>query len=161
MTDLMQALRLASDLEGETAEAILAEFEKRFGTDTLVMDKWFQVQALSKKENTLERVRALTGHPLFSMKNPNKVRALINAFAISNPYGFHRKDGAAYGFLKEKILELDELNPQIGARMAAAFNAWKTYAEPWRSFMEKEIHEIAAKETLSTDIREIVSRAIA
>ncbi|MDL2286421.1 aminopeptidase N [Desulfococcaceae bacterium OttesenSCG-928-F15] len=161
MTDLMQALRLAADFEGDEADKILYEFEKRFEKDTLVMDKWFQVQALSKKKNALERVQNLTKHPLFSMKNPNKVRALVSAFAISNPHGFHEKDGAAYSFLKEKILEIDVLNPQIGARLAAAFNAWKTYDEPWRSLMEKEIRDIAARKKLSTDIREIVSRAIA
>jgi aminopeptidase N len=161
MTDRMAALSLAVHFEDPAAENLLAAFEKDFGGDALVMDKWFQVQALSRRPDTLERVQGLLGHPAFSMKNPNKVRSLIGAFASANPFAFHRRDGAGYDFLAQKVLELDTLNPQVGSRMVSLFNAWKIYDEPWRSLMGKSLERIAAKEGLSPDIREVVSRALA
>ncbi|MCW7752619.1 aminopeptidase N [Desulfobotulus sp. H1] len=161
MTDRMAALQLAAHFHEEGSRRMLLDFEREFAQDALVMDKWFQVQALSRRENTLARVEELMGHPLFSMKNPNKVRALIGAFASGNPFRFHRKDGAGYAFLAERVLELDGLNPQVGSRMVSILNAWKTFEEPWRSEMKKALMHIRKKEGLSSDIREVVDRALA
>lgn len=161
MTDRMAALSLAAHFEDPRAEKLLSDFEREFAEDALVMDKWFQVQALSRRPDTLERVEGLMHHPAFSMKNPNKVRSLIGAFASANPSAFHRSDGAGHDFLAERVLELDILNPQVGSRMVSLFNVWKTFDTPWRDSMERALRRIGAKEGLSPDIREVVSRALA
>ncbi|WP_218961252.1 aminopeptidase N [Desulfobotulus mexicanus] len=160
MTDRMAALSLAAHFEDQGVKEMLDAFSRQFEKDALVMDKWFQVQALSLRPDTLKRVRELMSHPAFSMKNPNKVRALIGAFCSGNPLRFHQKDGSGYNFLAEMVMELDILNPQVGSRMVSVFNPWKTFAEPWRSAMEKALKDIDSKENLSPDIREVVGRAL-
>ena len=55
----------------------------------------------SPKPATLDRVRALTPHPAFSLANPNRVRALIGAFAQTNQTQFNRADGAGFEFLAD------------------------------------------------------------
>jgi aminopeptidase N len=97
------------------AKAAFDDFYQRYSDDPLIIDKWFSLQAMTPDPATLDRVRALTGHPAFSMANPNRVRSLIGAFAQGNPTQFNRPDGAGYEFMADRILALDPNNPQVPA----------------------------------------------
>ena len=102
----------------ERKEALSA-FHDRWKDDHLVMDKWLAIQAMSSLPGTLDEVKRLTGHSAFTMKNPNKVRALITSFAANNQLHFHEAKGQGYRFVADKVLELDKLNPQVAARLLA------------------------------------------
>ena len=144
----------------QLAADALAAFEKRWGEDALVMDKWFSMQAAVPGGETLGKVRKLMEHPAFSIKNPNKVRALISVYAVLNPTGFHAADGAGYEFVADRVIELDGLNPQVAARLAAAFNRWKRYDDGRRALMKGALERIAEKQGLSADVAEIVNNAL-
>ena len=161
MTDVLAALAALANSHSDEAEAALAEFEAKWRHDPLVLDKWFSLQAMSRCPDTPERVRELMNHPGFSMRNPNRVRALIGAFASGNPLHFHAADGSGYDFLVERILELDSLNPQVAARMIKPLTRWKHY-EPGRSaLMRAALERMAGVESLSRDVFEIVSKSLA
>lgn len=51
-------------------------------------------------------------HEEFTLKNPNRLRSVVGAFAGSQNK-FHAKDGSGYKFLGNLILEVDQLNPQV------------------------------------------------
>ncbi|MDZ7791937.1 MAG: aminopeptidase N [Xanthomonadales bacterium] len=160
MTDRLAAFRtlVHHDLDG--ARDALADFERRFADDPLVMDKWFAVQATRSDEAAADDVRSLMDHAAFRLNNPNKIRSLIGAFAMNNPVAFHRADGDGYRLVGEVLHQLDDLNPQVGARLASAFNRWRAY-DPKRSAMMKEqLQKLAAKKGLSPDIEEIVTAAL-
>ena len=142
------------------AGSALSEFEIRWREDALVMDKWFIMQATKPGPGTVNRVRELMQHPAFSIQNPNKVRSLIGVFAMSNPTGFHAADGSGYTFHADRVIELDGLNPQIAARMAAAFNRWKRYDDGRKKLMKAQLQRIAAVENLSGDVSEIINNAL-
>src|SRR5262249_19180018 len=116
--------------------------------------------ALAPQGSTLERVIALTGHPDFTLRNPNRVRALLAAFAHANQVRFHGRDGRAYAFVAERVLAVDELNPQLAARLVSAFNQWRRFDARRRDAMRTELERIAAHPGLSRDTTEIVSRAL-
>ncbi len=128
--------------------------------DALVMDKWFALQALSDRPGTLSRVQKLMEHPAFAITNPNKVRSLIGAFCHSNLVAFHAADGYGYAFAADRVLQLDKLNPQIAARMAACFNRWTRLEPGRRALMKAELERIAREPGLSSDTFEIVSKAL-
>ena len=67
----------------------------------------------------------------FSIKNPNKVRSLIGAYSM-NPVAFHSADGSGYELLGEVVKQLDEINPQISARIVQPLGDWKIYAPSMR-----------------------------
>ncbi len=160
MTDSEAALAGLVEGEGpERAEALEA-FYRRWQEEPLVVDKWFRLQATSSHPSTFECVQELARHPAFTMKNPNRVRALLGAFAHGNPVRFHRPDGAAYAFFAEKLLELDGLNPQVAARLVSAYNPWKRFEPVRRAAMRRELETIAAHLGLSKDVGEIVERAL-
>jgi len=161
MTDSMGALFALNHSQHEARKQCLESFHDRWQQDSLVMDKWFSLQAMSQRSDTLERIQELMGHPLFSMKNPNKVRALIGAFAQANPTGFHRKDGSGYRFLAERVIELDTMNPQVAARLVKAFGRWRRYDADRQDMMQQELQRIMAHEGLSQDVYEIVAKSLA
>jgi aminopeptidase N len=105
-------------------------------------------------------VRALTAHPAFSLANPNRVRALIGAFA-GNTTQFNRADGAGYDFIADTLLALDPKNPQLAARLATAFRTWRTLEPGRRAQAQAALERIMAVPSLSRDLADIVERALA
>jgi len=160
MTDSLAALRGLVWTGARSAGEALEAFEDRWREDALVMDKWFAIQASIPGKRSVERVRALLNHPGFSIANPNKVRSLIGVFALMNPTGFHTADGSGYRLHARQVIELDQLNPQMAARMAGAFNPWTRYDHNRRDLMQAELKRIASVESLSPDVAEIVNNAL-
>ncbi|MDO9167331.1 MAG: aminopeptidase N C-terminal domain-containing protein, partial [Rhodoferax sp.] len=100
-------------------------------------------------------------HPDFSIRNPNRARSVIFSYCNANPGAFHRADAAGYVFWSERVMELDSINPQVAARLARALDRWKKLTEPYRSAAREALARVAAKTDLSSDVREVVSRALA
>lgn len=160
MTDVMAALGALAHRSGAVAQRCLDEFYARWRDEPLVVDKWLAVQALSRRPDTLERVRALTGHPAFSLRNPNKVYALLRSFSQGNPLRFHAADGSAYRFLGEQTARLDSINPQVAARLAGAFSDWRRYGTDCRNAMRSTLLYLRDSTKLSRDTYEIVIKTL-
>jgi aminopeptidase N len=146
------------------AEA-LARFERELGHEPLAMDKWFTLQASAHRapggEPVLAQVHRLMSHPAFSLRNPNKVRALIGGFCMGNLAEFHQADGSGYRFWETMIGELDPINPQVAARIARAMDRWRKFTPDRQAQAQAALQRVAAREKLSGDVREIVERALA
>ena len=160
MTDQYAALAALADCDCPERVQALAAFEQQWRSEANVMDKWFAVQAASSLPGALERVRALMTHEAFDLRNPNKVRAVIGAFAMRNPVAFHAEDGSGYAFIADQVLALDAINPQIASRMVRSLMNWKRL-EPARSALNRgALQRIAAHESLSGDVFEVVSKSL-
>lgn len=160
MTDVICALSLLADRDTPEAAGLLEAFYQQWQGDPLVLDKWFSLQALSKRPDTLARVQALLQHPAFSMANPNKVRALIGAFCSGNPVRFHAADGSGYRFLGDRVLELDGLNPQVASRMVRLMTRWQRYDPARQQLMRAQLERILKTEGISRDVFEIASKSL-
>jgi aminopeptidase N len=161
MTDRMAALGALSQHDGPARIEALQDFYERYQTDPLIIDKWLGLQAMIPESGTLDRVRALTTHPAFSMNNPNRVRSLIGSFAQGNPTQFNRADGAGYEFVADAVLALDGKNPQVASRLCTAFRSWRALESGRRDRALAALRRIAATSGLSADVKDIVSRALA
>jgi aminopeptidase N len=161
MTDRMAALGTLSLHDVPERTRALDDFYDRYKADALIVDKWFSLQAAIPQPDTLDKVRSLTKNPAFSLANPNRVRALIGAFAQGNPTQFNRADGRGYDFVTETILALDPKNPQVAARMATAFRTWRMLEEGRRTLAEAALTRLNAAANLSRDVADIVERALA
>jgi aminopeptidase N len=158
MTDRLNALRVL--LGSDAGEAALASFRKRHQHLPLALDKWFAVQAEVPGGAALQRVRGLLQDPIFTLRNPNRVNALLGSYARMNPSGFHRTDGAGYLLLTEKLAQLDALNPQVAARLAGAFNGWQRLEPVRREAAHAALAALAASPELSVDLNDILHRAL-
>ncbi|WJN57940.1 aminopeptidase N [Pseudomonas sp. SO81] len=162
MTERLTALAVLvnSPFEAEKAEALEA-FAEHFKDNALVMDQWFSVQAASTLPGGLARVQALMQHPAFTLKNPNKVRALIGAFAGQNLVNFHAADGSGYRFLADQVISLNASNPQIASRQLGPLTRWRKYDSRRQALMRGELERILASGELSSDVYEVVSKSLA
>jgi aminopeptidase N len=160
MTDRMAALTMLADVDNPARVEALDDFYSRWHRDALVVDKWFAIQASSALEDTLDTVKRLQHHDAFSLHNPNRVRALIGAFASGNALRFHRADGAGYRFLTDCVLELDELNPQVAARLLSPFGPWRRYDSDRQALIKSQIERVLKKSGLSPGTYEIASKTL-
>ena len=162
MTDRLGALVALVGAHAELAGPALERFHAQFQGDALVMDKWFALQARAPERDgrVFARIKQLVQHPDFKLQNPNRTRALLFSLTNHNPAAFHRTDAAGYVFWAERLIELDAINPQIGARFARALDRWRDLAEPYRSAAREAIARVAGKTDLSSDTAEIIQRAL-
>jgi len=161
MTDRMAALATLSLHDVVERQPALDDFYARYSSDALVVDKWFSLQATVPEPGALDKVRSLTAHPAFSLANPNRVRALIGAFAQGNPTQFNRADGAGYEFVADTVRALDPKNPQVSARLATAFRTWRMLESGRRAKAEAALTRLKTTPGLSRDLSDIVERALA
>ena len=161
MTDRMAALDILSLHDRPERAQALDDFYRRYADDPLIIDKWLALQAAIPEPATLDRVRALTSHPAFSMANPNRVRALIGSFAQVNHTQFNRVDGTGYDFIADAVLGLDPKNPQVAARLMGAFRSWRALEPKRRAAAEATLRRVAAAPALSRDVHDIVARTLA
>jgi aminopeptidase N len=160
MTDRVAALAVLTDHEGAEKDAAFADFYQKFKDYPLVVDKWFSLQAIGVNDNTISNIRSLAQHKDFTLKNPNRVRSLYGAFAMNNPVGFHKADGSGYTLLKDAVISLNTINPQIAARMLTPLREWRRYTQDRQAKMKSVLQEIANTEKLSPDVFEIVSKSL-
>ncbi len=159
MTDTMAALSALANLDCPEREPALHAFYARWQNEPLVVDKWLAVQAGSRLPATLETVKRLLTHPAFDLKVPNKVYALIRAFA-ANHVRFHAADGGGYEFLADQVIALNAINPQVAARMARAFDRWKKFDERRKARARAALQRVRDARDLTKDVEEIVSKAL-
>jgi aminopeptidase N len=160
MTDRQGALAVLASLDRPEREEALAEFYNRYQDDSLVLDKWFALQAAAQRADTIDVVEALAGHPRFSARNPNRWRALVSHFA-ANQWAFHHASGRGYRFLADMILDVDRINPQVAARQVPSLGRWKRFEPSRAELMRGELERIVATPGLSKDVFEQASKSLA
>jgi len=156
MTDQFGAFQPLLNNPNPYRDEVIERFYNEHHSDVQVMDKWFSAQSVSS-QTSVDDVKSLMKHELFTMKNPNRVRSVIGSFS-QNTSQFHCQEG--YELLSEVIIELDELNPQIAARFAGIFNHWRRFAPRYSELQEIQIQSIIDREKISKDVFEIVQSAI-
>ena len=160
MTEKLGALALLCHQQDAERDGVLQDFARRWADEPLVMNKWFRVQAMSEREDAPELVEALMQHPAFTLRNPNRVRSLIGAFAQGNPLRFHRADGKGYRLLADSIVELNDINPQVAARVLLPLTRWRRQDATRQGLMREQLERIGNTPTLSKDVRDVVDRSL-
>ena len=167
MTDKVSALTCLSSMKGgvdgaatDAREDIIARFYNEANGDSLVLNKWFQIQAGADLPDIIDRVKSLKDHPSFTVKNPNRCRALIGAFT-ANPTAFHAKNGDGYTFIRETLEEVDPINASISSRLSSSLITWKKYDYETRGkLMKDELEQLSKLQPISDDLFEIVTRGL-
>jgi aminopeptidase N len=160
MTDRQGAFSALANSDAVERTDALAAFYERYRGDALVLDKWFTVQALSARDDTLDAVEALARHPDFTLSNPNRLRALVGAFG-ANQRAFHDESGRGYRFLADMILAADRLNPQTAAKLVPPLGRWRRFDENRAAMMRSELERMVATPGLSKDVFEQAAKSLA
>lgn len=164
LTDRLAALRMIVNSQSPAKIDVLNAAGRLWGGEPLLINKWFTVQATARvypnECPVLDRIKSLMQCPVFSIKNPNNVYALVNAFMTANEPEFHRPDGAGYDFWVETVLQLDAVNGHVAARLARALDNWRRYTPELARLMHAALTKVATAENLSAGVREVVHKAL-
>lgn len=160
MTERMAAMAALCHSSGEVRQQVLSDFLARAAGSRLVVDKWFAVQAMSRRSGVVDDVIELTTHADFDTGNPNRLRSLVASFALNNPTGFHSPDGRGYRFLADQIIALDKRNPQLAAGLVSPLGRWKRLSAAAQTQMKHELQRIMDSGPLSPDVYEVVSKSL-
>ena len=163
MTDRLGALQTLANGEdarsGGERVAALDIFYNRYADNALVLDKWFQTQALSMRDDAGATAAELLDHPDFSLTNPNRVRSLVGAFSV-NQRAFNAADGSGYRLLAGQLLLLDKINPQTAAKLLPPLGRWRRYDQARAALMQAELQRIVGEPGVSKDLFEQASKSL-
>ncbi len=156
MTDKIAGFNALLLTNNQYTDIAVSEFYDQYSGDVQVMDKWFAAQSTSPIAS-LEFIKRLMGHELFSFNTPNRLRSVVAGFS-QNYTNFHNEKG--YDFFTDIIIKLNKSNPQIGARLVSVYNHWRLFSPDLRMLQEKQLKRISLTKGLSNDIFEIVQAAL-
>ncbi|MCC3305058.1 aminopeptidase N [Sneathiella sp. HT1-7] len=160
MTDSVAALAGLKDITNPVRDAMFADYYQKWQKDALIVDKWFTLQAMAVRDSTIDDIKALMEHPAFTLRNPNRLRSLIGAFASGNPVYFHERSGEGYRILSGVITALNKTNPQIAARLVAPLGQWRRYDKDRQSLMMAELEKILKLPDLSDHVYEMANKSL-
>jgi aminopeptidase N len=161
MSDKLAALKAAQQSENlDEFDRLMQVFEEEYSHDAVVMDKWFALHATASRKDILSRLDLLKAHSSFSIKNPNKVRAVVGSFAFYNTQGFHALDGSGYRYLVDYLIELDKLNPQVASRLVTPMLQVQRYCVPQQDLMKAQLTRLFNSKGLSRDLFEKLSKTL-
>jgi aminopeptidase N len=160
MTDSLGVLGAAQLGDLDLFEKLMLEFEQRWHMDPLVLDKWFALHANTDRPDILARISMLMGHSQFTINNPNRVRSLIGTFSFFNVAGFHNIDGTGYKFIADYLIKLNEVNPQIAARIITPLIQWQKVDITRQQLMQHQLMRIGDTKGLSKDLFEKITNSL-
>jgi len=160
MTERQGAFATLTNNASAERDRVIADFYDRYQDNALVLDKWFQTQALAFHPDIVAIVQQLGRHKDFTLTNPNRVRSLWGAFA-ANQWAFHSGAGEGYAMLADMIIALDPINPQTTARFVPPLGRWRRFSEERGTKMREALQRILAQPKLSKDVTEQVTKSLA
>jgi len=125
MTDVLAALAMLADLDRPERPAALAGL-RGWSHDELVIDKWFWAAGALVTPGHPRRVQTWRA-TLPRAQEPNRVRALVGAFAQGDQCAFTMRAGAGYVFLADEVITLDPVNPTLAARLIQPLGMWRRH----------------------------------
>ncbi|MFN3455415.1 MAG: aminopeptidase N, partial [Pseudobdellovibrio sp.] len=158
MTDKIAALYYLCQSDKSKADLALADFQKEWHTDSVVFNKWLNVQATAT-QNTFERVLKAVQTVGYDKNNPNNIYSLHVAFG-NNYLAFHTDKQPTYKWIADELLRIDRVNPQVGARMASVFSVTKKLPENLKSLAQTEIKRLLNEPSLSKNARELLEKCV-
>ena len=161
MTDQIAALSCIVNSRHPDKSQCLADFYQQWRNESLVIDKWFALQAGSIMPETFANVQALMRHPAFAINNPNRARSLIGTFSQANQLHFHAANGQGYHFLADQVIALNSVNPQVSSRMLSAFTPWRRFDKKRQALMKTQLERIMTTPEISPDVYEVASKSLA
>lgn len=161
LTEQFSAMQiLINKANDKVSQTIVDNFYEIYKEDKLVLNKWFVANALSTKDDALDRVKSLKNHEAFDIKYPNNVRALLGAFSMNNMLQFHREDGEGYKFIADCVIELNSINPHVAGSLVDALCSFAKFDDNRKGMMVAELKRISSVESLSSNVTEKIDNAL-
>lgn len=141
MTERLGALKAMVNHQLPSADQYLADFYDRFNDEALVIDLWFSVQAASDHVSA-DDVKELMSRDDFDWGTPNRVRAVVSAFAAQPDVLW---TSAGLEVYTDVIGKLDELNPVLASRLLQVLARWYTLIDERKTVAHEALTNLRKK----------------
>ena len=139
----------------------LNNFYSKWSNNSLVLEKWFEMMSiLNIKGEGINFIKKLLSHDAFDYKSPNKLRSVLGVFQRENTLLFHANDCSGYNFVSEQICLIDSFNSQAAARLVLPLTRFNNYTDDRKKKMKNSLYKIYKKKKLSSDLSEIIAKAL-
>ncbi len=155
LTDRLTALKVLAEKKDHHHIRAFENYYHRWRDNLVMINHWFALQAGCGGENVYKDVLVLEKDPAFNRTNPSAVNNLYGSFA-ANLAQFHRPDGKAYALIADLMMEHDEHNPQLAARLGKSFMHFPRILEPQRTLMSRQLERILLRKDISNDLYEVI-----
>lgn len=135
-------------------DSYLQNFYDSYKHEDLVIDNWFKLQSSSELTD-VAGVRELLSHSDFDYKTPNRVRSVVSS-VMERPTLLWDTQNGGTQLIVDVLLKLDEINPQVAARMAGGLSRWYTLtsADQAKPILDK------LKQAKSKNLSEVVDKVL-
>jgi aminopeptidase N len=158
MTDQIAALSIMNNYDTAESRSALQQFHDQWSSDFVVYNKWLQTISSSVlNKNTFQIVLEASRSKSFDAKNPNNLFSLHRTFG-GNLVQFHSSKAETYTWLSDEIIRVDQLNPQVAARLAQCFSLTPKLEVDLKDKARKAISKILKFEKLSGNTKEILEK---
>ena len=159
MTDEISALITLMRSDDDMGNTASNAYYERWKNDALVVDKWFALQSSRAGKDSFTHIVSLLDHAAYQDSNPNRVRALVGGFAMTNPKNFHAYDGSGYAFFTDRVIEMDSKNPGVAARLLGVFEIWRRLDGHRQELIKFQLNRVIAGKP-SKNVLEIAQKAL-
>jgi len=150
---------LEQDLSSiEERFGLLEDFYAKWSHDSLLIDRWYQMQARSRTLGTPSKIVELSSREPDEEKSPNRVSSLWGSWS-SNVVHYHHRDGKGYELLAETIVNWDARSPQVAARLVSPFVQWHKF-DQHRQRLMKVLLENMQQNTKSVDVQDLIRKSL-
>jgi aminopeptidase N len=161
LTDVMSVLMALRDQSCAARDTIYQRFHDQWQDDLSMLNRWYSLESSAKRSDAARYATTLLAHPKFDPKNPNRVRAVVYAFADGNWSGFHASDGSGYRFVADQIIAFDAQNPSLASRFCEPFSRWHKFEPNAQRMQRLQLERIRDVESLSPNVRELIEKTLA
>ena len=154
MTDELSGLKSLYYSYGDKES--LETFYNKWSQETLVIQKWFALQA-SNPRITVRELAELELNPRFDIKVPNIARAVFGSFMRNNLVVSLTEEGIEYSV--SKILAIDSFNPQIAAGLAKSYNYVTRLPKSQKALITSHLNKLSQGNT-SAELKEVIQNII-
>jgi aminopeptidase N len=160
MTDQLSALAMLCHLDCDERNEGLQVFYQRWQHKPSVIDKWFNVQALSQRSAALDDFLLLEQHSAMDIMNVPRAMAFYGAFFRQNRVAFNHPSGKGYQLLAERLVLIDSIKPGSTYWLMPQILQWRRFDGHRRQLMKEALASIL-KADVSMGLYETVSQALA
>ncbi len=158
MTNEMGALKLILKFQLNDSEKHAQRFFDKWKNHSLVMDQYISLRVYAAdKDQVFSVIESIEKQDYYDDKIPNKVRSLLGPLVMNQLQAFHSVDGRGYDLLKQRILKVDQYNPQLAARICKFFVDLRKLDSNRRERAKIVLESIAAHH-LSKDTKEVIGK---
>jgi aminopeptidase N len=108
-----------------------------------LIDRWLRAQSGSRRPDTIERVRALAGGPLYDRTDRSRVMGVWFPFATRNRPVFHDPSGAGYRLFVDEVIALMPINAGLVVRLVGDLLQFRRFDEHRRALLRTELERMA------------------